>query len=153
MKKFEYLTVCQKCKALCCKLGGTNLTKEEVDKILSSGFENNFVLVKEGVYELKSKTDGSCPYLNLDFSCKIQEVKPLVCTCWPIFPEFENGKIEYVLINCPLVKNMDNKEIEKCIAESQKVESIIAESLADENLVSKEELAIICERYKIIEGN
>ena len=151
MKKSEYLHVCQKCQALCCKLGGTNLTKEEVDRILNKGFENHFIKIKEEIYELKSNNDGTCPYLNKDFSCKIQEVKPMICTCWPIFPEFEDGKINHVQINCPLTKNMKKEEIEKCKSESLCVPLEVAEASADESLISLKQLEVIKKIYGIIE--
>ena len=151
MKKSEYLDICKKCKASCCKLGGTNLTKEEVDRVLVKGFENNFIEIKPGIYELKSNEDGVCPYLQEDFSCKIHDVKPLICTCWPIFPEFDKGKINHILINCPLVKKMPKEDIEKCKKESLCVTMKIAEATSDESLIPPEQLKKILERYEAIE--
>jgi Fe-S-cluster containining protein len=153
MKKSEYLNVCQKCKASCCKLGGTNLTKKEVDRILDKGHKNHFIVVKEGVYELKSKKNGVCPYLKEDFSCKIHDVKPLICTCWPIFPEYDEKrkKINHELINCPLTKKMKKEEIFKCKKESLCVSLDVAQSAADETLTPIHQLAIIKKRYKDIE--
>ena len=151
MKKTEYLDICRECKASCCKLGGTNLTKEEVDRVLKNGFENHFFEVKPGVYELKAGEDGVCPYLEEDFSCKIHSVKPLICTCWPIFPEYEEGKINHVLVNCPLAKKMKEEDIESCKKESFCVRLDVAECTADESLMTPGELKMILERYEEIE--
>jgi Fe-S-cluster containining protein len=151
MKKSEYLDICQKCKASCCKLGGTNLTKEEANRILNKGFENNFIEVRPGIYELKADENGICPYLEEDHSCKIHDVKPLICTCWPVFPEFDNGKIDHVLINCPLAKKMKEEDIEKCRKESMRVNIKVAEASADESLITPQELKLIEERYNEIE--
>jgi Fe-S-cluster containining protein len=153
MKKSEYLDICRKCKGLCCKLGGTNLTKKEVDRVLNKGHDNHFIEVKSGIFELKSNDDGVCPYLMEDFSCKIHDVKPLICTCWPIFPEFDKGEINHVLINCPLTKKMKKDEIEKCREESLSVDIKIAESAADETLLPPQQIEVIKKRYEIIESD
>jgi Fe-S-cluster containining protein len=153
MKKSEYLDICQKCKASCCKLGGTNLTKEEVDRVLNKGFENNFVEVKPGIYELKADENGVCPYLEEDHSCKIHDVKPLICTCWPIFPEYDRGKINHELINCPLAKQMSEEEIEKCRKESLCVSLDIAKCSADESSTPIHQIELIKKRYEEIESS
>ena len=151
MKKSEFLNICQECKATCCKLGGTNLTKEEVDRVLKKGFENHFFEVKPGVFELKCKEDGVCPYLQEDYSCKIHEVKPLICTCWPIFPEYKDGKIKHELINCPLTKTMKKEDIDKCKKESLCVRLDVAKVTSDESLIPPEQLKLILKRYDDIE--
>lgn len=152
MKKDNFLDVCKKCNALCCKLGGTNLTKEEVDKILNAGFENHFFEIVPGIYELKSHDNGVCPYLDKDNSCKIQDVKPLICTCWPIFPEFENNKVKLVLVNCPLAKHHSKEDLEKCNKEGLLVPQEVARITADESLIPSEQLKIINEICEKIES-
>lgn len=151
MKKSEFLKICQKCNGLCCKLGGTNLTKEEVSKVIDAGFDNHFAEIVSGIYELKSKKDGVCPYLMEDLSCEIHEVKPLICSCWPFFPEFENGRVEQVLINCPLTKHLSTEELEICRKEAMDVTQKVAEISADDSLIPKEQHCLILQRYKQIE--
>jgi len=151
MKKDEYLSVCQKCNALCCKLGGTNLTKKEVDRVLAKGFKNHFVQITPEVYELKSKPDGVCPYLKEDLSCEIHEVKPIICTSWPVFPEFDNGKIDHILINCPLTRTLSKEEIEECKKESSMVNLKVSKITCDYASVPESQRKMIKEIYKIIE--
>ena len=151
MKKSEFLNICKECNALCCKLGGTNLTKEEVDKILKAGYKNNFKEITPGIFELVSNNDGVCPYLNEDNSCEIQEVKPIICSCWPVFPEFVNGKVKPILVNCKLKRIMSKEDIDKCKKEALQVSKKVAEITADESLIPKDQLEIINKRVEEIE--
>ncbi|MFH0712054.1 MAG: YkgJ family cysteine cluster protein [archaeon] len=119
MKANKFLEICKKCGALCCRVGGSTYTEEEKNRVLKAGYEDYFVEVETGFYETKCK-NGRCPYLKENNSCEIQEVKPIVCVSYPIFPNFK-GKEGYTLIECPLAKIMSKKEISKCKRDADKV--------------------------------
>jgi len=146
MKSDNFLEICKKCGALCCKVGGPNFTEKEMKRVLDKGFENHFFKVREGIYELKTRK-GFCPYLNSDNSCKIQEVKPILCICHPVFPSF-SGKKKYTLINCPLAKIMDKKQIKVCKLEADKVSDELIEAALDWDTINKEDRKIVLERFE-----
>ncbi|MEM4182157.1 MAG: YkgJ family cysteine cluster protein [Candidatus Pacearchaeota archaeon] len=80
MKKDKVLEVCQKCNAACCKMGGPDFTKSEMQKVLKAEHQNFFIKINSNYYELKSKK-GVCPYLSKENSCLIHKEKPLMCKC------------------------------------------------------------------------
>ena len=108
--KLNIKKVCGKCKASCCKMGGPDFTKKEMQRVLRAGFKDCFSKIDNNHYELKSK-NGKCPYLSKDYSCLIHNVRPLMCKCWPIFPDIKNKKREYFLIQCPVTSYLSKKEI------------------------------------------
>ena len=146
MKSDKFLDVCQKCGALCCKVGGPNFTEEEMKKVLDAGFEDYFFKVRSKIYELKSKR-GRCPYLKKDNSCEIHGVKPILCVCHPVFPNFD-GKAGYSLVECPLAKVMSGKEIDKCKRDADKVSAELMEAALDWGTIEDEEdRALVMKRF------
>lgn len=117
-KKFK--EICKKCGAKCCKAGGPTFDKKGMNSILKRGYEDHFIEVKKGFYELKTK-QGICPYLKKDNSCVIQKIKPLPCLCWPVYARFRKGKKEYIILDCPLTKHLSDKQIKKCRKEASKI--------------------------------
>ena len=147
MKANKFLKICQKCKAMCCKAGGPNFTEAEMKKVLKAGHKNYFFKVRPGVYELKSKK-GICPYLKKDNSCEIHKVKPILCVCHPIFPNF-SGKKGYTLIECPLAKAMSKKEIKKCKKDADKVSRKLMKVALDWGTIkNKTDRKLIEKRFK-----
>lgn len=100
MNKLTVLPVCKNCKASCCKLGGPDFTREEMEKVLKAGHPNYFVELSPNHFELRSK-NAICPYLFKDHSCSIHNQRPYMCKSWPIHTEHD-GERKYVLIACPL---------------------------------------------------
>jgi len=120
VKADKFLLVCQKCKAACCKTGGPNFTEKEMKKIINAGYKNYFFKIKDNIYKLKSKRER-CPYLKKDNSCEIHKIKPILCLCHPVFPNFAKKKKGYIIIKCPMAKILSKKEIERCKKEANKV--------------------------------
>jgi len=147
MKSDKFLKICKKCKAMCCKVGGPDFTEKEMNKVLKKGYKNYFFKVKPGIYELKSKK-GVCPYLKSDNSCEIQEVKPILCLCHPVFPNFK-GEKGYSLIECPLAKAMTKKQIQKCKKDADKVSKKLMKAALDwETIKNKKDKELILKRFK-----
>lgn len=112
MRNNTSLKICQKCGGLCCKtLGGPNVTKNEMQKVVNAGHPNFFIKHSNTHYEIKSKK-GTCLYLSKENLCSIHEVRPLVCRWWPVDYTYRDGKIELFLIECPLTKYVSEKYIQ-----------------------------------------
>jgi len=147
MKSNKFLEVCQKCKATCCKVGGPNFTQKEKDTVINEGYKDYFFKVRPGIYELRSKR-GKCPYLKKDNSCEIHKIKPILCVCHPVFPNFK-GKKGYSIIECPLAKVMSEKEINKCKKDADKVSKRLMEAALDWGTIkNKKDREIIEKRFK-----
>ena len=145
MKADKFLKTCQKCNAFCCKMGGPNFTETEMKRVLKVGYKNYFFEVRNKIFELKSKK-GRCPYLKKDNSCEIHKVKPLLCQCWPVFPNFNRKKGGYIIIKCPLAKIISKKEIEKCKKEAKKVSEKLLDVALDYSTVSKSDAKLLEKR-------
>lgn len=147
VKAEQYLEICRKCKAECCKIGGPNFTEKEMKNVLKKGHKNYFFEVRDKIYELKSKKDR-CPYLKKDNSCEIQNVKPLLCLCWPVLPDFKNWKKTYILIECPLTKVLTKNEIEKCKKEASKISKKMMDIALDYSTIPKKEAEKLEKKFK-----
>ena len=149
MKADKFLKTCQKCKAACCKMGGPNFTEKEMRRVLKEGYkyEDYFFKVRPKIYELKSKR-GKCPYLKKDNSCEIHKIKPILCVCHPVFPNF-SGKKGYTLIECPLAKIMTKKEIDRCKKDADKVSRRLLEAALDWGTIkNKKDRELVKKRFK-----
>jgi len=104
--------VCQECKAACCKICGSDFTESEMKKVLRSGSSNFFTKVNKSHYESKTK-DTVCPYLTEENLCSVHKSRPLMCKCWPIYPECKNNREgrKYFLIECALTPLLSKKDI------------------------------------------
>jgi Fe-S-cluster containining protein len=111
MKKDVVRDVCKKCGAACCKMGGTDFTRAEMERVLSRGFHDYFVKIGRNHYELVCRK-GICPYLQKDNTCAINEIKPLACRSWPLYLSgASRGKTRYFMLKCPLATMLKSGEI------------------------------------------
>jgi Fe-S-cluster containining protein len=88
---------CKRCTIYCCKLGGPNLSKEDIEQIKSAGHKiSEFVEDAKKQYgnhsrmisALKSRKDGSCIFLRTGeksnvHECAIYDVRPTLCRLYP----------------------------------------------------------------------
>ena len=149
MKNISYLGICKKCGGECCKLGGPTISSKERTRILKTGVKDYFCEVAKGVYEVKTKGTGICPYLAKDKSCSIQDVKPSGCICWPVLPELRNGKRNYIVMQCPLTPYLTKKDILKYKKECMKVpKKVVAVTWDMSTTINPKELKIISKRLK-----
>jgi len=107
------LDICKKCGARCCKTGSADLTKKEVDRIRGSMPDLKFVKLRNNHYWIETGNDGICKCLKKDNSCKIYNLRPNFCRCWPVFLKLKKNREEYWLANCALAKELGKKDIEK----------------------------------------
>ena len=147
VKANEFLNVCQKCKATCCKMGGPDFTEKEMKKVLKAVHKNYFIKLDKNHYELKSKR-GRCPYLKKDNSCEIHKVKPLICLCWPVLSKFKKDRREFLIVECPMTPLLSKKDIEKCKKEASKIPRKIVENGWKMSTIPESELKIILKRFK-----
>lgn len=154
------MNFCQKCKSFCCKLGGTDFTKKEMQNVLNAGYINHFVKISENHYESKSK-NGICMYLNQDNSCSIYELRPLACKSFPVYINFkdvitkffkyselskdENNKTKTILIKCPLSSSLSKQELEIMENQAIKAKEILTKGFTCSK-ISKSDLKIIEKR-------
>jgi len=112
-KKLEIIKdVCTKCGADCCKMGGAEFTKKEMDKVISAGFPAHFRKISEDHFETATK-DGVCAYLGKDSLCSIHSLRPKMCKGWPVHLDFKDGKKIYLLMECPLTPLLSKSDISK----------------------------------------
>jgi Fe-S-cluster containining protein len=116
-----YRDVCTHCKALCCTLVTPPLTKKERQKIIDAGFPNHFKKITEDVYVIKPGRSNVCPYLKDDYSCLIQDVKPRLCSLWPVIPYDKNNTRGCLIIHCPLFPLLSKETIETAMKEAANI--------------------------------
>lgn len=142
------LEYCRKCKAACCRLGGPDFTRGQMEKVLDAGHPDFFIEINPDHFELRSR-DAVCPYLAEDYSCTIHEMRPPACRAWPVHACCEGGGREYLLMDCPIVDKLSDKELGEMMAQ--------AGSIPEENIVnsfklsrlSKEEIELIEKRFRM----
>jgi Fe-S-cluster containining protein len=138
----QTLKICQYCKAKCCNLGGADVTGAERETIIKAGYPDHFLKIGSNHYEMLSK-NGRCPYLKKDNTCSIHRLRPLPCRCFPVHPEFIEGKKKYLLALCPLANKLPDEIIRNMKKNSAKIKNyIIKDRFLDTNL-SKSEINII----------
>lgn len=113
---------CKRCAVYCCKLGGPNLTKGDIDKIESFGYnQSEFIeLAKRHCKKfaftensIKSKKDGSCIFLktneknNNSYKCSIYDARPVLCRLYPFDVEKTNANTLLLRI-IPCCKGLNN---------------------------------------------
>jgi Fe-S-cluster containining protein len=112
MKLTNIKSICKKCKASCCKLGGDEFTKKETNKVLMAGYPNYFRKINNNHYETITK-NGICAYLGKNNLCKIQKIKPKMCHAWPINLHFRKNKKIFYLMQCPLTMELNDNDLKK----------------------------------------
>jgi Fe-S-cluster containining protein len=110
-------------------MGGADFTEKEMKRVLDTGFPNHFRKFGKNHYELKSKR-GICPYLAKDNSCSIHSVRPSMCRCWPVYPEFHNGKRILMIAKCPLTPLLSKKNINKMKKQARGVSTDMADTIS-----------------------
>jgi Fe-S-cluster containining protein len=129
MSRSDPKSVCQKCKALCCRLVTPPVTEKEKQRILKAGFPDYFEKIDTDLYKIKSQDKKPCPYLKKDYSCSIHNVKPMLCALWPVVPQYKNKKRGCLIIKCPLYPYLPKEFIEGSIKEAEKIPLHIIEEL------------------------
>lgn len=147
VKSDQFLEVCRRCGSKCCKMGGPTLTKKERDTILKAGHKDKFFPVAKGYYEIRCKK-GLCAYLRKDDSCSIQRVKPLLCRCWPIFPEHVGRRRHFIMYQCPLAKILTKEQIDNCKREAKQVSKRFLSVALDYSTIPASEAKILERRFK-----
>ena len=140
------LEVCKRCKAACCRLGGPWFTKADKDKVLKAGYPDFFVMCDKDFYELKSKK-GVCPYLGKDDSCSIQDAKPDMCTSWPVFSEYDGGKVSYTIAHCPLTPLLSGEDIKLMKIQAGRIPKHLIVYSLDKSKLSGQEIDLILRRF------
>ena len=116
-----FLDVCIRCKAYCCTVVQPPVTKKEKQTILTAGFEDHFIDMGNGIFEIKPGKNGNCPYLQNDYSCEIQSVKPQLCSVWPVVPRVKQSKRSYLVIKCPLYQYLSHKEVDQAKKDAEHI--------------------------------
>ncbi|MCW4023298.1 MAG: YkgJ family cysteine cluster protein [archaeon] len=132
-KQFKFK--CKRNASLCCKLGGPILTENDINKIKLAGYSTDdfLELFKTNAEHLsgclKTRTDGSCIFLNYDktqnlHNCSIYNSRPSLCKLYPFtFELLESDRIALQLIPCclglndPEGKVLDEKFVRKNLLE------------------------------------
>jgi Fe-S-cluster containining protein len=142
-----FLKICQKCKAACCKMGGSDLTEREARRIMKASNPIFFRRIDKNHYEMKSK-GGVCPYLNKDHSCQIEDTKPLMCRSWPVDPDYKCKELVYEIIQCPLTRLLSPGQIKKMKKQAAKIQPHIINSSFSKSKLSKSDIDLIYARYQ-----
>ncbi|MDD5254072.1 MAG: hypothetical protein PHG05_03120 [Candidatus Nanoarchaeia archaeon] len=120
--KVSLIDYCIPCKARCCKtgklIGSPILSNKEAGRI----GKNNLKKVKfpKGEYWVikEQQSTNRCFFLNKQNKCKLQNLKPLDCLCYPIKAVYEKDLIRFITdSDCP-ASSFLNKEF---IRESKKI--------------------------------
>jgi Fe-S-cluster containining protein len=141
MKLENIKQVCKKCKASCCKMGGPDFTKKEMEKVLKAGFKNCFSKIDKNRYELKSK-NGRCIYLLKNYLCSIHKVKPLMCRCWPVYRE----KGKYIIIKCPLTPYLSKRQRLEMKKQTSKLPKRFVDDI--QTNLPKKDFELVMKRFK-----
>jgi Fe-S-cluster containining protein len=117
---------CTRCAALCCKLGGPALTKEDVERIKNAGYSMKDFLEPTNGNEssallsgdMKSREDGSCVFLDFDaeldcYKCGIYDFRPFLCRLYPFSFEIDDDSSRIVLKFIPCCMGLNNPEGER----------------------------------------
>jgi len=132
---------CKRCATFCCKLGGPNLTKKDIERIKQAGYKTESFLepVQNGRYEsmvtpygcLRSKKDGSCIFLKFNYEkrsyeCVIYDVRPILCRFYPF--EVETPLPDCIIIRiiscCRGLNNAGGEPVDKRFIINHIVEAI-----------------------------
>ncbi|MEJ2272487.1 MAG: YkgJ family cysteine cluster protein [Candidatus Bathyarchaeota archaeon] len=138
----EFKFRCKKCADLCCKLGGPELTKNDLEKIKNAGHNSKDFFdpkkhinnnLRKTIGSLKTKQDGSCIFLQCNIEiklikCRIYDFRPTLCRIYPFRIEnFGSNRIVFKYIPCckglnnPKGKNLDRNFILEKVEEARKI--------------------------------
>lgn len=88
---------CRRCATFCCRLGGPELTRKDIEQIKRVGYPvKDFLEPAKSEFKgipvmggsLKNKEDGSCIFLKLDaeenlYECSVYDFRPALCRLYP----------------------------------------------------------------------
>jgi Fe-S-cluster containining protein len=143
MNQKEIKKICIKCKAVCCKLGGAEFTKKEMQRVLKAGYSDYFRKVGRNHYETKTRK-GVCAYLKNNV-CSIQGLKPKMCWAWPVDLDFNKHHKIFNLIECPLTQHLSKKEIIKMKKQMRFYNQDFID--CDNTKMSKKEVGLVMKKY------
>jgi Fe-S-cluster containining protein len=123
------LNHCKTCTSSCCTKGKVITTEKNHEEILATGAEDNFwkIELPVGNFYILDFKMGSCRYLDDTGRCTIENVKPMVCKTYPVFPK---GQDAYTLkTGCPAVSALrDTEAFSLYIAEAR---NLMAKEMAE----------------------
>jgi Fe-S-cluster containining protein len=125
--KFAHL--CKQCNSWCCKLVLPPITLQEKQHIINAGFTDHFYEIKKGIYGMKSNSNNHCPYLQPNNTCKIHNVKPVLCKIWPVVPRYKNKRRSDIIIKCPLYPCLTLNDIKQAKKEAKTIPAFIIHHL------------------------
>jgi len=114
----SFLSICKRCHAFCCTIATPFLKTQERDKILQAGYADRFIKITNEIYQIRANNRKECPYLQNDYTCEIHEVKPKLCSVWPIIPRNINNITRTIVIKCPLFPLLSKEELQKAQEEA-----------------------------------
>jgi len=104
---------CQQCSIFCCRLGGPDLLKKDVERLEQAGYgKEQFLNVEHRT--LRNRKDGSCIYLSAEPKrglsiCSVYKVRPTLCRLYPF--SFEKlGSDSYLLKFIPCCKGINTED-------------------------------------------
>ena len=142
-KRFRFK--CKRCATFCCRLGGPELTRKDIERIEEAGYHvKDFLELANSEFEgmpvmrssLKNREDGSCIFLKFDakqnrYECSIYDFRPILCRFYPF--DFDMvGPDSIVLKYIPCCRGLNNLDGE----------------LVDENFITKNLRAALLERLE-----
>ncbi len=135
---------CNDCKGCsdCCRGMGDTILLDPLDcKMLSEGFQKTFEELLNGIIGLHVEesiilphmqmTDGNsqCVCLNEEGRCSIHSFRPGLCRLFPLGRSYEEGKLQYFLLEACPAQNKTKVKIEKWLQmpEMAKYENYLTE--------------------------
>jgi len=118
---------CRRCAIFCCRLGGPNLTRKDIERIKQAGYyakdflepelnsEFKDMPIMEG--SLKNKEDGSCIFLKFDakknrYECSIYDFRPTLCKLYPFdFDWVGSNSVALKFIPCCMGLNLPDGDL------------------------------------------
>ena len=142
------LKTCQECNAKCCKLGGAEMTKAEMQKITKAGYpENYFNKISKNHYEFKN-INGACIFLLRNNACSIYNLRQHACKAWPVvYEKHGNKKREFFIANCPVTKYLSKQDLKEMKEQASKITEEISEYPIDKSKMPKDILDKCIKRY------
>lgn len=134
----SFLSTCKQCRAFCCTIVTPLLTTKERDIILQAGYPNRFIKITKDVYRIQPDSRGECPYLQSDHTCEIHQVKPKLCSIWPVIPRYKNNKRSTIVIKCPLYTLLSGKELQQAKKEACSISDSVIFHLWNISTVNKD---------------
>lgn len=94
---------CQMC-GNCCRFRHTPLTEKDVNRLIQAGHKDSIVASHEP-HLMRIK--GKCIFLE-DDKCKIHDIRPEVCSCFPFFIIYGIGYAQSASF-CPALEKLENE--------------------------------------------